>query len=321
MSTTLRGAILALLSFAIYSTHDVLVKVLGAHYSSFQIVFFVGLFSFPLLTLLLMRDKTDGTLIPRHPWWSALRAVTAVSSGVFGFFAFAQLPMAQTYAILFATPLLITLLAIPMLGERVGLRRGLAVGVGMVGVLIVLRPGSTPLALGHLAALAGAVSGSFSSLIVRKIGAEERSVVLMLYPMMLQVMGMGLLMPWYYTPMPVAHLGMAAVISVLSVLAGLLSIAAYRAASAVVVAPMQYSQLIWAVIFGWLFFKESVDLWTGVGAAVIVASGLYIVAREGRPEVSQNRPVLQNRSRLDAGPVLRLGGLAWRRRKPLQPDE
>lgn len=313
MSPSLRGALTALAAFGIYATHDVIIKTLGTRYSSFQIVFFVGLFSFPLLTLLLMRDKTDGTLIPRHPWWSALRGLTAVGSGVFAFFAFSELPLAQTYAILFATPLLITLLSIPVLGEKVGLRRGVAVVVGLIGVMIVLRPGSAPLAIGHASALAAACCSAVSSVIVRKIGAEERSAVLMLYPMMLQVLLMGLLMPWFYTPMSAPDLGMAAVVAVFSLIAGLLTIAAYRSASAVVVAPMQYSQLIWAVFYGWMFFDESVDLMTGVGAAVIVGSGIYIVLREGTPDVSQNTPVLQNRSRLDAGPVLRVGLWPWRK--------
>lgn len=313
MSSTLRGALLALAAFGIYSTHDVLVKLLGEFYSPFQLVFFVGLFSFPLITLMLMRDRTDGTLIPRHPWWSALRGITAVGSGVFAFFAFSKLPMAQTYAILFATPLLITILAIPMLGERVGLRRGLAVLAGLIGVLIVLRPGSAPLSLGHLAALSAAVCSSVSSVVVRKIGSDERSVVLMLYPMMVQVIGMGLLLPWFYAPMPVAHLGIAAVIAVFSVIAGLLTIAAYRQATAVVVAPMQYSQLLWAALYGWLFFHEAIDLWTGVGAAVIVASGLYIVLREGTPSVSQNRPVLETRSRMETGTQPRIS--SWLRRR------
>ncbi|MFE3835979.1 DMT family transporter [Pseudogemmobacter sonorensis] len=317
MSSGLRGAILALAAFGVYSTHDVVVKLLGASYSSFQIVFFTGLFGFPLITMMLMRDRTDGTLIPRHPWWSAVRAVAAVGSSVFAFIAFTRLPMPQTYAILFATPLLITVLAIPVLGERVGLRRGLAVGLGLLGVLVVLRPGGgEALSLGHAAALASAVCGATTSIIVRRIGSRERTVVLILYPMMLQVLGMGLLMPFFYTPMPVADMGRMAVVALLSILAGMLVIAAYRAAPAAVVAPMQYSQMIWAVFYGWLFFGEGIDRWTAVGTAVIVASGLYIVQREGQPEVSDNQPVLATRSRLDTGQVLR--GL-WPRRSDRRP--
>ena len=129
----------------------------------------------------------------------------------------------------------------------------------------------------------------------------------MLYPMMLQVSGMGLALPWAYHPMPVEHLGLTAVIALFSVMAGLLIIAAYRTAPAVVVAPMQYSQLLWAAFYGWLFFDEGIDLWTGVGAAVIVGSGLYIVFREGTGSVSRTRPVTENGGRLEAGPVPRAG--------------
>ena len=133
MSPTLRGALLSLAAFGLYATHDVVVKTLGAHYTSFQIIFFSGLLSFPLVSILLMSDRTDGNLVPRHPWWSLLRSVTGVATGAMGFYAFSVLPMAQCYAILFAMPLLITLLSIPMLGEKVGMRRGLAVMVGLAG--------------------------------------------------------------------------------------------------------------------------------------------------------------------------------------------
>jgi S-adenosylmethionine uptake transporter len=312
MSSPLRGALLALAAFGIYSTHDVVVKYLGGFYASFQTLFFAGLLGFPVVTILLMRDRTDGTLIPRHPWWTGLRSVTTVVTGVLGFFAFSTLPMAQTYAILFAMPLLITLLAIPMLGEKVGIRRGAAVLVGLVGVMIVLRPGSAALSVGHLAALGAAVTGALGSVVVRKIGAEERALVLMLYPMVLSFIAMGVALPFVYQPMPVGHLGLTAVIALFSTIAGLLLIEAYRRTPAVIVAPMQYSQILWAAFYGWLFFDEGLDGWTVAGAAVIIASGIYIVLREGTPRVSQNRPVLENRSRLEVGTTPRFS--LWLRR-------
>ena len=173
MSPNVQGALSALLAFGIYATHDVVVKFLGGHYSSFQTMFFAGLMGFPLVTILLLSDRRDGTLIPRHPWWTAIRTVSAVVTGAMGFYAFSVLPMATCYAIFFAMPLLITLLAIPMLGERVGLRRGIAVVVGLFGVLIVLRPGGGDgFSIGHLAAIGAAVTGALTSVIVRKIGSE-----------------------------------------------------------------------------------------------------------------------------------------------------
>lgn len=130
VKSNLRGALFALLAFAIFATHDVVVKFLGGLYSPVQIIFFSVLLGFPLVTLMLMGDRSDGHLRPVHPWWTALRTVSAVITGVSAFYAFSVLPLAQTYAILFAAPLLITLLAIPVLGEKVGLRRGLAIVAG-----------------------------------------------------------------------------------------------------------------------------------------------------------------------------------------------
>jgi S-adenosylmethionine uptake transporter len=313
MNSNLRGALVSLAAFGFYATHDVVVKLLGEDYSSFQIIFFSVLMSFPMITMMLMSDRNEGTLIPRHPWWTALRSVSAVVTGVMGFFAFSQLPLAQCYAIFFAMPLLITLMAIPMLGEKVGIRRGVAVLVGLIGVMIVLRPGGgDTFGIGHLAALGAAVTGALTSVIVRKIGSEERSVVLMLYPMVLSFVAMGAIMPFVYLPMPAAHLGLTAVMALLGMIASLLIIAAYRTAPAVIVAPMQYSQIIWAALYGWLLFDETVDFYTAVGTAVIIASGIYIVLREGTPSVSQNTPVLESRSRMDIGTTPRISlWLKW----------
>ena len=313
MTDNLKGAALSLAAFAFYATHDVVVKYLGGHYSSFQTMFFAGLMGFPLITILLLSDRRDGTLIPRHPWWTALRTVSAVVTGAMGFYAFSVLPMATCYAIFFAMPLFITLMAIPMLGEKVGLRRGIAVIVGLLGVIIVLRPGSGDgFSLGHLAALGAATTGSLSSVIVRKIGAEERAAVLMLYPMLANFAVLGALLPTVYVPMPIEHLGMVGIISLFGFVAGLFVIAAYRAAEAVIVAPMQYSQMLWAAVYGALIFNEAPDRWTLLGAGIIIASGLYIVLREGHSLASANRPVLRTQSRPETGIWPRISTLMGR---------
>lgn len=312
MGPNLKGALLALAAFGIYATHDVVIKVLGSDYSSFQILFFSGLFGFPLVTLMLLSDRTDGNLIARHPGWSVLRALTTVATGAAAFYAFSVLPLAQTYAIFFAMPLLITLLSIPMLGEHVGIRRGLAVMVGLIGVLVVLRPGQAELQFGHAVGLSAALTGALNSVIVRKIGGVERSAVLMLYPMIATVVLTGAALPFVYRPMPVEHLALMGVIAAFGFVAAMLTIAAYRTAPAVIVAPMQYSQIIWAAIYGTLFFNEAIDSWTMIGTAIIIASGVYIVLREGTPKVSKNSPVLSNKSRAETGLMPRIGLLLRR---------
>ena len=321
MAHNAKGALLALLSFALFASHDVVVKFLGGSYAPFQIVFFSVLFSFPLVSLMLIRDTTPGHLRPIHPWWTALRTVSAVITGICVFYAFSVLPLAQTYAILFAQPLVITVLAIPILGERVRLRRWIAVLVGLAGVIVVLRPGGTELSLGHAAALVGACSGALAAIVVRKIGHEERSVVLLLYPMLTNFVIMACALPFVYQPMPIEHLGAVGVMAVLAIAGGFVLIGAYRNGEAVIVAPMQYSQLLWATLYGALFFDEWPDAMTLAGAVLIIGSGVYIVLRESRSTASENTPVLRTRTRFETGTSLRIGPLLralGRREKTLQ---
>ena len=322
MSANAKGAVLALIAFGLFSTHDVFIKTLGATYSPIQIVFFSVLLSFPLATIMIMRDAKPGTLLPVHPWWMVVRTIGAVITGVSAFFAFTLLPLTQTYAILFATPLLITVLSIPILGEKVRLPRWIAVIVGLAGVMVVLRPGSTDLSLGHLAALLAAFSGAFASIVVRKIGAEERTAVLLLYPMVANFVVMGAALAFVYKPMPIEHLGMLAIISVMAWVAARFIIAAYQTGEAAIVAPMQYSQILWATGYGLLFFDETPDIYTAIGAAIIIASGMFIVFRESGGN-STNTPVLRTRSRVGTPSTLRLSGLMTsgrHRDKPLAKD-
>lgn len=303
----LRGALTALAAMGIYATHDVVVKFLGAHYSAIQIVFFAALLSFPLVALLLLSEKAGGSLWPRHPGWVLARSASAVITGVTAFYAFGQLPLAQTYAILFAIPLIITVLSIPMLGERVRLRRWAAVIVGMVGVLIVLRPGQAALSSGHLAALVAAFTGAMTAVIARKVGQVERPVVLLIYPILGNFFVMGLALPFVYQPLPAVHLGLLAVIAVMGLAGSLLSILSYRLAEAVIVAPMQYSQILWATFYGFLIFNERPDRMTLLGAGIIILSGFYIVLRETRGGASEHQPVIDARGRAETVTTLRSG--------------
>ena len=261
-------------------------------------VFFYGFILFSVLTLLIA--LTMSGYAPVNIARSQLTGLLA---------AFSVLPLAQVYTILFAAPLLITVLAIPVLGETVRIRRWAAVIVGLIGVLVVLRPGSTELSLGHLAALMAAVGGSIASIIVRKIGSEERPVVMLLYPMALNFVVMAAALPFVYEPMPIDHLGLLGVIAVFGWIASRMIISAYQAGEAAIIAPMQYSQIIWASFFGFVFFGEMIDLNTAVGASIIIASGLYIVLRESRSGASENTPVLRTRSRSETGIIPRISML------------
>jgi drug/metabolite transporter (DMT)-like permease len=307
--SNVQAALYALAAFGIFSTHDVFIKILGAQYSTFQVLFFGALFSFPMITIILMRDAEPGTLRPRNPGWVALRSISGAMAALCAFYAFSTLPLAQVYAAIFAMPLLITVLAIPVLGETVRLRRGLAVLLGLCGVMVVLRPGAADFSLGHAAALVCAVAGALNSIVVRKLGTDERPVVMILYPMMTNFIVASIFLPFFYTPMPILHLGISAIVSAMALVAMFCLILAYQRGQAVLVAPMQYSQILWAILYGALFFGEYPDTLTYVGTGIIIASGLYILRRESNETVSSNRPVLRTRTRLGLPVSVRVGTL------------
>jgi S-adenosylmethionine uptake transporter len=298
----LKGAGIALIAFAFFSTHDALVKSLvGVH--PFQIAFFVFLFSFLPFSVILAVDPVERSLRPKRPLLVGLRCLFTAGSIISAFYAFSVLPMAQVYAMLFATPVLITLLSIPLLGERVRVVRWIAILFGLVGVMIVLNPTTTSLSIGHVAALFAAVLGACNSINTRKIGDSEHSVTLILYPMIGNVLVSAGLVYFVYQPMPGSALVICAAVGLLSVAGHLLLIRAFRTTEAQFVGPMQYSQIIWASIYGVLFFNEPVKSSTVLGSLVIIFSGVLFIWRELTASV--NRPVLRTRNvRMSGGPPL-----------------
>ena len=301
--TPLRGLGFAVLGFALFASHDAIIKSLGETYSVFQIIFFGVLFAFVPMALMMLTDRAVDNFRPHHPWLILLRSALMIVSMTSAFYAFVTLPLTEVYSLLFAVPLLVTALSVPLLGEVVRARRWAAVGVGLVGVIIVLRPGVSEFTLGHLAALTAACTSAVAAIVIRKIGSEERSAVLILYPMLLSLLAMAVMLPFVYVPVDLPHLGLMAMVGLISILAQLCIIAAYRSAPAAVVAPTQYSQIIWATAFGTLLFSERPDIFVAIGSGVIIISGVFVVWRESRENVSKRSPVLRTANpRFDTGP-------------------
>ena len=317
--SNLKGVAFALAGYAVFSTHDVVIKFLGGDYAPFQILFFSVLLSFPYATLMMMQDRSAGNLRPINPGWVAVRTMAGVVTGSSAFYAFTVLPLAQVYAFIFAAPLLITILSIPILNEKVGLHRWAAVVMGLAGVMIVLRPGAEAFTLGHIAGLTAAAGSAVVSVVTRRVGKEERAAVLMLYPMMANFVLMGAILPFVYKPMPIEHLGLLAVMSLFGFLGGLCVIGAYRNADAAIIAPMQYSQIIWGALFGYVFFLEVPDRYTGIGAGVIILAGLYVVVRESFGGRSENTPVLRTRTRPGAANSPSIGAMLRDRAERVLP--
>jgi len=295
-----RGIGLSLAGFGIFSLHDALIKSITG-VPIFQVVFFVVLFSFVPFVFMLAFSGKAISLRPNLPGLVGLRCLFGVGSLLCVFYAFNTLPMTQVYSLLFSAPVLITLLSIPILGERVKLIRWIAILLGMAGILIVLRPDVVELSLGHLAALVAAVCVACASVVTRKIGAREHTVTLLLYPMLTNVVVSGALVSLVYLPMPGIALFKMCAIGLLSVFAQMLMINAYRSCEAQYIAPMQYSQMLWAVLYGVLIFNESIDRHVVLGSMIIVVSGLLFIWRELVASVTQ--PVLRTRNlRATGGP-------------------
>jgi S-adenosylmethionine uptake transporter len=277
MSPRVNGALLGLLGCGLFAVADATIKHLGGTYHPFQIVAFAGLLTFPLILLLWLRKPVS--LRPVHPWLMAIRTVAMIGNGLLITYTFTVLPLAQAYAISFTLPLMLTLLAWPLLGDRIDAVGGLAVVIGLVGVIVALNPGRVDLGSGHLAVTLGTVLAAVHYIIIRKTGGAEAMVPMMLYPVFGQTLVALLMLPGRYVPMPPADMAAIAGMTLCG-FGGMLSmISAYRIAPPIVVAPMQYSQIAWAALFGAMFFAEPMSAMTAVGMIIIAFAGLLIIAR------------------------------------------
>ncbi len=292
-TSAIKGIGVSLLGYVIFSSHDALVKVLS-NYSVFQIIFFAMLFAYVPFSLARIFEGSAISLHPKNPGLVFIRALLMAGSVSFAFLAFSMLPLVQVYVLLFTTPVLISLLAIPLLDEKIHATRAISILLGFIGVIVVLRPSAATLEMGHLFGFAAALCNAIASVISRKIGNEENSAVLILSPLLLSIFLSGGILYFVYTPMPIADLSLMFLIGVLALLGQLFILTGYRCAPAAVVAPMQYSQIIWAILFGWLFFNESVDQVAVIGLVITVFSGVMIVWRES--VVSIKQPVLHTRN-------------------------
>ncbi len=212
-----------------------------------------------------------------------LRSAFLFGSTIFNFFALDTLQLAQTQSISFFSPMLITALAGPLLGEWAGWRRWMAILVGLIGVLIITRPGVAAFELGHAYALCAMLSYSFYVIMTRQLGASETPESLIFYSALTPVVLMAPFVP-ATASWPAGPLQWLILIS-LGRYGGFghwLLIKAYRMATTAALAPYPYLQMVWMIGFGFLVFGQFPDAATLLGAAVIVASGLYIVHREHR---------------------------------------
>jgi len=177
-------------------------------------------------------------------------------------------------------PLLVTALSIPFLGERVGLRRWLATAVGLIGVLVILRPGTSAFHIAAFFPLVSALSWACTLIMTRMMSGKEHAATTMTYS---SIAGLGILsamVPLVWVNPTWHDILFATIVGVTSTAGQWIVVLAFRYADASVLAPFSYTQLLWVSILGFLIFGEVPDVWTVTGAAFIVASGLYTAHRE-----------------------------------------
>jgi S-adenosylmethionine uptake transporter len=277
----LKGVLAGFVTYAFFSISDAASKALGARLGVFEILFFLTLASFLTFAFAKPADERWRDVFHMNrPHLIFLRNATGIVGSFFGVYAFTTLPLAEAYSLLFLVPAFVTILSIPMLGEQVGWRRWVAVLVGFVGVLIVVRPGFREVHLGHLAAVCGAGFGAVSLITIRKIGRTENRITLltMLYLSALVVDGLLMMIDF---KVPTWH--EAAIFTVGGFMGGIGQIGmviAMRLAPSNRVAPTQYSQIVWALFYGAVFFGDFPDPVAFVGIALVVASGLFTLVRE-----------------------------------------
>jgi drug/metabolite transporter (DMT)-like permease len=280
-STVPRGIASMLLAVAIFSCMDGLIKWLSATYPTIEIVFFRSAFAFlPLLPALLRGGRA--ALRTRRPFVQAGRAAIGLVSMAAFFYCFRQMPLADVFGIAFSAPIFVTTFSVPLLGERVGIRRWSAVVVGFLGVLVMVRPDSGLFASASWIALFATVLYALGQIFVRDLTRTETTTCIVFYVTLTTTLVSATAMPFVWvTPGP----GDAALLAAVGILGGLAQLAftrAFRLAPAAVVSPFDYTGLLYAGVIGYSVWGDVPTLTFLVGAAIVMASGLYILHRETR---------------------------------------
>lgn len=268
------------LATLLFGVMDALIKFLAADYGTWQIMFFRAVFSFLPIGLLIARTGGLTSLRTKSVTAHAARSLMGVAAAYGFFFAFGVMPLADVYAIGFAAPLFMTALSVPVLKEKVGWRRWLAVLVGFGGVMVMLRPGQGMFSLLALIPLVGAFFYALSMLFVRSLSRTETNGAITFYFVSTMAVVSGVCMiPGFRLP-DAQGLALLALVGIIGGVAQIVFTQAFRLAAPSLLAPFEYVAMIWAAGFGYFFFGEVPDAAIWMGCAIVAASGLYIIHRE-----------------------------------------
>ncbi len=279
---SLRGIALMAAGMFLFSGVDTMAKLLTETLHPVQIVWCrqIGLL---LGVLVLIGVRGRGVLRSSRPWLQTGRGVLAACSATLFIAGVGYVPLADAVAITFVAPFLVTVMGAAILGETVGLRRWVAVAVGFLGALIVIRPG---MGVVHPAAgliLLAAAAFALRQVLSRILAGGDGAGTTVAYTALASCAVLTIPLPFYWqTPVSGAVIGLLAAMAVVAAAAETLVIMALDAAEAVVIAPVHYTLIVWGTVYGFAVFGQLPDGWTLLGAAVIVASGLYTLDRDRR---------------------------------------
>ena len=279
-SGELRGILLALLAMLLFGLMDAASKYLSARYPTSQIIWLRYVFTIPMVLVVLAPGGIGRSLRSGRPWLQVLRSCLLVLEIGLVVWCFGRMPLADVHAMLALTPLAVTALSVPLLGERVGPRRWAAVAVGFAGVMIILRPGLGVVQPAALVALVSVLLYGLYQVLTRLVGRSDSAQTSLLWQLVVGAALASFVVPFSWrTPEP-QHWPLFVLVAALGGTAHYAMIRALQLAPAAVIQPFTYTLLLWAVVIGYLGFGDLPDAWTLAGAGVIVAAGLYTAIRE-----------------------------------------
>jgi len=239
-------------------------------------LFFGAIFTLPFA----LKLAGPSGLMPNMPLVHVVRASLMIAATAFFFAALHYMSIADTLAIFFVQPLIVTLLSPFVLGERVGMRRWVAVMIGFVGTLIIIRPGFEGLNPGVILALASGASLAVYLLLTRKIAGSAPAMVTPFYPSLCGAVIMSVIVLFVWQPPTASQWGFFVLLSLIANGGHYLIIRAYDNAEASLLAPLAYTEMIMATLAGWYFFGDFPDIWTFAGVGILIACAIYISWRE-----------------------------------------
>ncbi len=278
VNAKLQGIALFLTATLLFAIHDATSKYLIPFFAIPLLVWARYVVHLSIMLIAVAPGMGRELVVTRRPWLMTLRALTLVGVSLLFQNALKALPLAETTAIVFVTPLLVALLAGPLLGEKVRLKSWLATLAGFCGVLLIARPGGAMSASGVAYALGSALCYAAYQILTRKLSATEPALRQLFYTALIGTIAMSLIVPTYWNalwPTP----GQALLIVSLGLTAGVghfLLIRAFRQTPASTLSPLLYVQLVWAMLLGLIVFGQLPDLLTTIGMVIIGTSCLSL---------------------------------------------